>query len=213
MTDRQPIPTRSRPTQSSLASLLLSTRPATAAGSDIIPYAGPCSRTSALGGLEGYLPVEWGPAEPRLVPAGLRRQGSYLSLHCAGGTGRRGATFGHGPKLQALILAVLVGLVVWGLWIGLDGHYPALPFLGKRGGFDFETLAPRRRSAFIGVRMLGLVVLVPLVEELFWRSFLIRWLIDQDFQKSPDRARHGAGGGGHVGDVRPGASRMAAGLA
>ena len=33
--------------------------------------------------------------------------------------------------------------------------------------------------------MLGLVVLVPLIEELFWRSFLIRWLVDPDFQKVP----------------------------
>ena len=33
------------------------------------------------------------------------------------------------------------------------------------------------------VRMLGLVVLVPLIEELFWRSFLMRWLIDPDFRK------------------------------
>ena len=35
------------------------------------------------------------------------------------------------------------------------------------------------------VRFLGLVLLVPLIEELFWRSFLIRWLIDPDFLKVP----------------------------
>ena len=28
-------------------------------------------------------------------------------------------------------------------------------------------------------------MLVPLIEELFWRSFLIRWLIDQDFRRVP----------------------------
>ena len=80
---------------------------------------------------------------------------------------------------------MLLGLVVWGLWVGLDGHYPALPFLGKRAGFDVGSLDPGSRWAFIVVRMLGLVVLVPLIEELFWRSFLIRWLIDPDFQKVP----------------------------
>ena len=32
----------------------------------------------------------------------------------------------------------LLGLVVWALWVGLDGHYPELPFLGKRVGFDVE---------------------------------------------------------------------------
>ena len=31
----------------------------------------------------------------------------------------------------------------------------------------------------------GLVVLVPIFEELFWRSFLIRWLVDDDFTRVP----------------------------
>ncbi len=39
--------------------------------------------------------------------------------------------------------------------------------------------------AFVAVRLLGLVVLVPLIEELFWRSFLMRWVIDQDFARVP----------------------------
>jgi CAAX prenyl protease-like protein len=30
-----------------------------------------------------------------------------------------------------------------------------------------------------------LVVLVPLIEELFWRSFLMRWIIDQEFTRVP----------------------------
>ena len=80
---------------------------------------------------------------------------------------------------------MLIGLVVWGLWIGLDGRYPALPFLGKRAGFDVDALDPGRAlGVHRACRMLGLVVLVPLIEELFWRSFLIRWLIDPDFKRS-----------------------------
>ena len=36
------------------------------------------------------------------------------------------------------------------------------------------------------VRMLGLVLIVPFFEELFWRSFVIRWIIDPDhFQDVP----------------------------
>ena len=106
---------------------------------------------------------------------------------------------------------MLSGVVVWALWIGLDGHYPALPFLGKRGGFDVDALAPAWRPVFIAARMLGLVVLVPLVEELFWRSFLMRWLIDPDFHKVPVGHVTVAGGGDHVGHVRTGPSGMAAG--
>jgi CAAX prenyl protease-like protein len=83
------------------------------------------------------------------------------------------------------MLAVLAGLLVWGLWIGLDGHYPMFPFLGDRVGFNPNGLAPGMRWAFVSVRMLGLVAIVPLIEELFWRSFMMRWLIDPDFWKVP----------------------------
>src|SRR5262249_2231755 len=37
--------------------------------------------------------------------------------------------------------------------------------------------------AFIVIRVVGLVVLVPVVEELFWRGFLIRWLISPNWQR------------------------------
>jgi CAAX prenyl protease-like protein len=33
--------------------------------------------------------------------------------------------------------------------------------------------------------MLRAVVIVPVVEELFWRAWLMRWLIDNDFEKVP----------------------------
>ena len=38
---------------------------------------------------------------------------------------------------------------------------------------------------FLGIRILGSVALVPIVEELFWRGWLMRWLIDVDFEKVP----------------------------
>jgi CAAX prenyl protease-like protein len=37
----------------------------------------------------------------------------------------------------------------------------------------------------LGCRFLRLVIVVPLVEEIFWRGFLLRWLIDADFTKVP----------------------------
>ncbi len=89
------------------------------------------------------------------------------------------------PTAANLALSILLGVVVWGLWIGLDGLYPRIPGMGQRAGFDPNSLAPIPRLAFIVVRLLGLVILVPLVEELFWRSWLIRWLIETDFEKVP----------------------------
>jgi len=89
------------------------------------------------------------------------------------------------PSLASLGLATLLGLVITALWVGLNGLYPDLPFLGKRTAFDPKVLAPTGRWVFLVVRMLGLVLLVPLIEEIFWRSFLLRWLIDPDFTKIP----------------------------
>jgi hypothetical protein len=89
------------------------------------------------------------------------------------------------PSLVSLALAVGLGLLVTALWIGLDGHYPTFAISGSRTAFDPNILPPASRWAFVGVRLLGLVVLVPIFEELFWRSFLIRWLVDDDFTRVP----------------------------
>lgn len=89
------------------------------------------------------------------------------------------------PSIRTFGLAVAIGLVVAAVWIGLDGHYPLLSFLGKRTSFDPTQLSPPARWGFVTVRLLGLVLLIPLVEELFWRSFLIRLVIDADFEKVP----------------------------
>ena len=90
------------------------------------------------------------------------------------------------PGPGALALATALGLGVAALWVGLDGHYPELPFLGgKRSSFDPNAMPRAGMIAFVAVRLLGLVILVPLIEELFWRSFLMRWVIDPDFARVP----------------------------
>jgi CAAX prenyl protease-like protein len=75
--------------------------------------------------------------------------------------------------------------VVAVLWVGLDGHYPTLPFLGTRAAFDPHVLSPLGCWAFIAVRLMGMAVLVPLIEELFWRSFVMRWVSNADFDHVP----------------------------
>ncbi len=56
---------------------------------------------------------------------------------------------------------------------------------GERVAYNpFEQLGDGLRVwAFIVVRGLGLAVLVPLAEELFWRGFLLRWFIDPEWEK------------------------------
>lgn len=80
-------------------------------------------------------------------------------------------------------MAIGLGIAVALAWVGLDGYYPSLPFLGTRQGFDPTKLTGPGRLGFLAIRMVGLVVVVPLIEELFWRSFLMRLVIDPEFER------------------------------
>ena len=86
---------------------------------------------------------------------------------------------------KVLPLAILVGIAVFFEWIYVDPLTPHPRFLGSREAFDPATLEPNIRLLFFCVRFYGLVLMVPLMEELFWRSFLIRWLTDPDHAKIP----------------------------
>ncbi|ODT97501.1 MAG: CAAX prenyl protease-related protein [Planctomycetes bacterium SCN 63-9] len=89
------------------------------------------------------------------------------------------------PRPTDLLLAIGIGLLVIVAWIGLDGLYPDLPFLGARTAFDPTILPGAQKWVFLTARMFGLVLLVPVFEELFWRSFLMRCLIDTEFSRVP----------------------------
>lgn len=80
-------------------------------------------------------------------------------------------------RLSFSLWAVVIGVVAIAIWIAIDPYYPKL---GKAAPFD-----PTGRWAFIAFRVMGAVVVVPLMEELFWRAFLIRWLVNEDFKKVP----------------------------
>ena len=91
------------------------------------------------------------------------------------------------PRPGVWLLAIFVGLLAIVVWIGLDQRYPALPFLGGgRSEFNPNGIpSDWQRIGFLISRFFGLVVLVPVVEELFWRSFLVRWLTDPEFERLP----------------------------
>jgi CAAX protease family protein len=84
------------------------------------------------------------------------------------------------PGIKSTVLAVGLGVIVTAFWVGLDGLYPIYGDVGSRAAFNPNTLSPVAEAGFLAVRMLGLVLVVPFFEELFWRSFVIRWIIDPD---------------------------------
>jgi uncharacterized protein len=152
---------------------------------DILPYVIPMFAYVTLSSLEGYLPQVDKQPSPQWYPIAYAAKVVVVAALAwwYRATWKDLRPF---PSLGSLVLATLTGALVFGLWIGLDGLYPSIPFMkGERAAFDPSHLSTASRWAFIAVRMLGLVVLVPLIEELFWRSFLVRWLIDQDFTRVP----------------------------
>jgi CAAX prenyl protease-like protein len=153
---------------------------------EILPYLVPIFVYVTLSGLEGYLPQVDKQPSPVWYPIAYTVKVALVAASAwfYRSTWKDLRPF---PSLPSLVLATLTGLLVVGLWVGLEGFYPSLPgmAMGQRAAFDPGRLSTVSRWGFIVVRMVGLVVLVPVIEELFWRSFLIRWLIDQDFQRVP----------------------------
>jgi len=68
--------------------------------------------------------------------------------------------------------AMGVGLVVLVLWVLLD--FPPL-VVGGGAGFD-PRVEGRVHLGFAVTRLIGSALVVPVMEELFWRSFVMRWL-------------------------------------
>jgi len=99
------------------------------------------------------------------------------------------AVGGGRTVLVSYSLAVVVGLVVIVVWIGADPFYPGITKLmgGKPSvAFDPTSIKPVVwRYVFIGFRMFGAVVVVAVMEEIFWRGFLIRWIDRNDFKRVP----------------------------
>jgi CAAX prenyl protease-like protein len=85
-------------------------------------------------------------------------------------------------KFDWSLLAFAVGVLVFVLWVPLYGG-PLL--LGEPAIVNPYELAGQAALPWIGIRLFGSAVVVPIMEELFWRSFLLRYLINPDFRQVP----------------------------
>jgi uncharacterized protein len=87
-------------------------------------------------------------------------------------------------KAGGWLAALAAGLLALGLWIlphVLLGEAP------RTAGFDPTVFSnsPFLYWLTVAARFARLVVVVPLVEEIFWRGFLMRYLILENFLKIP----------------------------
>jgi CAAX prenyl protease-like protein len=84
----------------------------------------------------------------------------------------------RGMQKGMLLASVAVGLAVFVLWVNLDASWMQI---GSPDGYQPRNAAGQLDWPLIAVRLAGAAVVVPLMEELFWRSFLMRWIDAPDF--------------------------------
>jgi len=79
-------------------------------------------------------------------------------------------------------LAVISGVVVFLIWVLTEGLYPRI---GHSEFNPYELASGYAVYSVIAFRLIGASLVVPLAEELFWRSFALRFLIKSDFKSVP----------------------------
>ena len=85
--------------------------------------------------------------------------------------------------------AVVAGVAVCFIWIALDPFYPKIEILFKAGKLwnPFEQFGQGSAMGwfFVVVRTAGSTLVIPPIEEAFFRSFLYRYLVRLDFENLP----------------------------
>ena len=93
-------------------------------------------------------------------------------------------TFG---KSSGMVHGILIGLVVLVIWIFVSDLFP---LLNETASFDpFSALSTNQAIMWITVRVIGAAEIVPIMEEIFWRGFLVRWIIHNRLFWFPRRTK------------------------
>lgn len=92
-------------------------------------------------------------------------------------------------RISNPIGSVLLGVAVFVVWVGPDLLWPAYRthwlFQNPVTGSAKSSLTATPGVPFVIFRVLGSIALVPIIEELFWRGWLMRWIIAADFRRVP----------------------------
>jgi len=100
------------------------------------------------------------------------------------------------PLLEELHLkfsweALVVGMAIFVIWVGLDGLYPRLCDPGAGSNPHTQFGQGSALAWFMALfHLLGSTLVAPPSEELFYRSFLYRYFVKLDFQKMPFNRFH-----------------------
>jgi CAAX prenyl protease-like protein len=82
-------------------------------------------------------------------------------------------------SLRSLAISIAIGLLVFAVWVAPMPQWAHLA--GQATTFVPLDADGQLRWDLIAMRTFGAVLVVPVMEELFWRSFLMRWIDKRDF--------------------------------
>jgi uncharacterized protein len=81
--------------------------------------------------------------------------------------------------------ALAIGVAIFILWINLDQPWASI---GESTGYDPRTATGEIDYSLAAIRLAGASLIVPVMEELFWRSFIMRWIEQKEFRSLAPRA-------------------------
>ncbi len=80
---------------------------------------------------------------------------------------------------QEAVITVGVGLGVYALWVRMDWPWA---IQGELSDYNPFVAGSTLGMVLAIIRIFGASVIVPIMEELFWRSFLIRYVVNANFE-------------------------------
>lgn len=94
-------------------------------------------------------------------------------------------------KLVSPLGSIALGIAVFVIWIGPDYLFPAYRghwlFQNSITGKVATAISTEAQTDIIAIvfRSIRAVLLVPIIEELFWRAWGLRWVANSDFETLP----------------------------
>ncbi len=88
------------------------------------------------------------------------------------------------PSASGIAFSLLVAIVTLLVWIAPQEFFSAAPRLDGFNALVFRG-NPAMHYTSLVFRFMRLVVVIPFIEEIFWRGFLLRYFIRDDFENIP----------------------------
>jgi CAAX prenyl protease-like protein len=81
-------------------------------------------------------------------------------------------------NVEEALLVLVIGVLVYVAWVQMDWSWA---MQGQPTGYNPLQAGPGVGIVLAGIRIFGAAVVVPVMEELFWRSFIMRYLVTPTF--------------------------------